>query len=39
MQASTYADSVYYANVDGRYEEALSFADSVIHYLNVHHRQ
>ena len=39
VQASAYADSVYYANVDGRYEDALSFADSAIHYLNVHHCQ
>lgn len=39
MQASSYADSVYYANVDGRYEAALSFADSALYYLNVHHRR
>ena len=39
MQASAYADSVYYANVDGRYEAALSFADSALYYLNVHHRR
>ena len=37
-RASMFADSVYYANVDGRYGEALVYADSVIHYLNVHHR-
>ena len=37
-RASTFADSVYYANVDGRYSEAIVYADSVIHYLNVHHR-
>lgn len=39
MQASAYADSVYYANIDGRYEAALSFADSALSYLNAHHRQ
>lgn len=37
-QASIFADSVYYANVDGRYEEALVYADSAISYLNAHHR-
>lgn len=37
-KASTFADSVYYANVDGRYTEALIFADSAIRYLNTHHR-
>lgn len=37
-QASTFADSVYYANVDGWYTEALRYADSVIVYLNAHHR-
>lgn len=37
-QASAFADSVYFANVDGRYSEALVFADSAIHYLNAHHR-
>lgn len=39
IQASSFADSVYFANVDGRYEEALSFADSAIAYLNAHHRK
>lgn len=37
--ASAYADSVYYANVDGRYGDALIFADSALRYLNAHHRQ
>ena len=37
-QASAFADSVYYANVDGRYSDALIYADSVLHYLNIHHR-
>lgn len=37
-QASSFADSVYYANVEGRYEEALRYADSSIAYLNAHHR-
>lgn len=38
-QAAALADSVYYANVEGRYEEALVFADSAIMYLNAHHRK
>lgn len=37
-KAAAFADSVYYANVDGRHSEALIFADSAIHYLNTHHR-
>lgn len=39
VQASAFADSVYYANIDGRYEEALRYADSAIAYLNLHHRR
>lgn len=37
-KALTFADSVYYANVEGRYTEALRYADSAIVYLNIHHR-
>ena len=36
--AANFADSVYYANVDGRYGDALVYADSAFHYLNAHHR-
>ncbi len=39
VQASVFADSVYYANVEQHYEEALRYADSAIHYLNTHHRK
>ena len=39
IRASIYADSVYYANVDGRYHEALIYADSALQCLNAHHRQ
>ena len=39
VKASAFADSVYYANVDRRYVEALRYADSVFVYLNDHHRQ
>ena len=39
VQASAYADSVYYANVDGLYDEALRYADSAIVYLNLHHHR
>ena len=38
-QASAFADSVYYANVEGRYHDALIYADSSFHYLNKHHRR
>ena len=37
-KAATFADSVYYANVEGYYTEALRYADSAIVYLNAHHR-
>ena len=37
-RASAFADSVYFANVHGRYEEALTYADSAFYYLNSHHR-
>ena len=39
VKASAFADSVYYANVDGRYGEAIRYADSAIVYLNEHHCQ
>lgn len=37
--ASAFADSVYYANVEGSYTEALRYADSAFVYLNAHHRK
>lgn len=37
--ASAFADSVYYANVQGAYAEALRYADSAFVYLNAHHRK
>ena len=37
--ASAFADSVYYANVEGLYTEALRYADSAFVYLNAHHRK
>lgn len=37
-RASAFADSVYYANVDGRHLDALAYADSAFSYLNAHHR-
>ena len=37
-QAATFADSVYYANVNGRYHEAIAYADSALQYINTHHR-
>ena len=39
VQAAIFADSVYFANVDRRYEEALAYADSALVYLNAHHRK
>ena len=38
-RASIFADSVYYANVNGRYQDALIYGDSALHYLNMHHCQ
>lgn len=38
-RASAFADSVYFANVNGRYEEAIAFADSSLLNLNAHHRK
>ena len=34
QSASDYADSIYYANIDGLYDKALSMADSSLIYLN-----
>lgn len=39
IRAAAFADSVYYANVDGRYHEAIIYADSALQCLNAHHRQ
>ena len=33
-QASAYADSAYFSNINGTYDETLDFADSCRHYLN-----
>lgn len=37
--AASYADSVYYANVDGRYADAIAHAHTALQLLNTHHRQ
>lgn len=34
--AADFADSVYYANTEARYEEAFAYADSAFRYLNEH---
>ena len=34
-----FTDSVYFCNLQGRYENALSFADSARTYLNIHYRK
>lgn len=36
-QAAQFADSVYFANVDGLYEKALAYADSAIMELNAYY--
>ena len=35
LQAVRYADSLYYANVEGRHDQALLWADSALHSLNA----
>ena len=37
-KASAYADSAYFSNLNGTYEQTLCFADSCRHYLNAHYR-
>ena len=37
-RASAYADSTYYSNINGHYEQALNFADSCRLYLNEFYR-
>ena len=39
QQAERFADSAYYANINGRYAATLSFADSCRQYLNSYYRQ
>ena len=38
-RAAALADSVYYANLEGRYEDAICFGDSALSYLNADLRQ
>ena len=38
-QASHYADSVYFSNVDGQYRQSMAFADSCRTYLNRYYRE
>lgn len=35
--ATAYADSVYFANVAGRHQQALCFVDTALQYLNAYH--
>ncbi len=37
IAADRCADSVYYANIDGRHAEALQWADSALRHLNAYH--
>ena len=38
QRANDYADSIYSCNVEGRYEEAILYADSAIACLNAHYQ-
>lgn len=38
-RAAQFADSAYYSNVYGRYEQTIRYVDSAIVYLNKHHRK
>lgn len=38
-KADAFADSVYYCNVNTKYAQALSYADSCLKYLNLHYKQ
>lgn len=38
-EASLFADSTYYANIDGEYELAIQYADSAINRLNMHYKK
>lgn len=38
-KASYYADLTYYSNVDHQYNQAITYADSAISYLNAHYRK
>lgn len=38
QQAHRYADSLYFANIEGDYERALSCSDSTLRYLNAYYR-
>lgn len=37
--AADFADSVYYANTEARYEDAFAYGDSAFRYLNLHCQQ
>ena len=39
FKASAYADSAYFSNIQGTYEQTLRYADSCRYYLNAHYRQ
>ncbi len=38
-RAAQFADSAYYSNIDGHYEQTIHFVDSAIVYLNEHHQK
>ena len=39
LHASSYADSVYYANIQGHYDVALCYADTALHFLNEYYTE
>ena len=38
QQATAFADSAYFSNIQGTYQKTLLFADSCLYYLNRHYR-
>lgn len=38
-RAKSFADSAYFSNIDGTYENTMRFADSCRKYLNLHYRE
>jgi signal transduction histidine kinase len=39
QNAASFADSAYYSNIDGTYENTVNFADSCLQSLNLYYRQ
>ena len=39
FKAKAFADSAYFSNINGTFEQTLTFADSCLYYLNQHYKQ